>query len=310
MTNLITLKNSSNWNLKSVWGKWASLIKIKKTWIPVPDFFIISTDIFEKFIREILISWDFEKVYNNSSMDYQELNSIYNKIKEKIMETTIDKKIEENILNAIDDLNSDFVAIRSSWILEDGVKNSWAWQLDSHLNISKKETIRYIKECWASLFSARSLYYWKKHNINFDKFKVAVIVQKIVESQISGVIFTVNPISKDTNELIIEAWNGLWESVVSGKVIPDNITVDKRNMKILNYIRSTQEKWLFVNKSWWTEWKNIINNNLNKVSQKQVEQLCSIAIKIEKIYKMPCDIEWAIEKEVLYILQSRAITTL
>jgi len=195
---------------------------------------------------------------------------------------------EKEIFAAFDRLETQYVAVRSSATAEDSNNTSWAGQLETYLNITKDNLIESIKKCWASIKTNRALAYAQSNNILEDNQKVAVVVQKMIDSQIAGVMFTANPVTSDRNQIVLEACLGLGESLVQGQVTPDNFLIDKKSFTIIN--------------------KNI---TLNTLSDNQVIELSKLAILIENHYNYPQDIEWAIDKKnEIFILQSRPITTL
>lgn len=195
---------------------------------------------------------------------------------------------EKEIFDAFDKLNMSRVAVRSSATAEDSKSTSWAGQLETYLNVTKNDLIKSIKNCWASINSPRAISYAKENNIPSDKQKVAVVVQAMVDSQMAGVMFSVNPVTSNKNQIVLEACFGLGEALVQGQVTPDNFIIDKKSLQIIE--------------------KNI---NLNTLSDKQVIDLAKLAIRIENHYHFPQDIEWAIDpNNEIFILQSRPITTL
>lgn len=222
------------------------------------------------------------------------------------------KKIDREILQAFHKLNADRVAVRSSATAEDSSFASWAGQLETYLNVNRENLIDKIKECWDSIKSERALSYAAGQNLSEDQLKVAVVVQKMVESKSSGVMFTVNPISQNFHEIMLEAGYGLGELLVQGLITPDNFIIDKTTLEIKSKDIQVQESMLVfkdgknqetpVPASWKYE---------AAISDDQVVQLAKLAIKIEDHYQKPQDIEWAIDNQnKIWILQSRPITTL
>lgn len=201
------------------------------------------------------------------------------------------KDIEKEALSAFDRLNAERVAVRSSAVAEDSSEASWAGQLESYLNISRDDLISKIKECWDSVKSDRALNYAARQNLPEDRLLVAVVVQKMVDSQTAGVMFTVNPISKDKNEIMIESVLGMGESLVQGLVTPDNFIVDKKSLEVKS--------------------KDLQKENEQFVDDENIKKLVELGKSIEDHYGSPQDIEWAIDKQgKIWILQSRPITTL
>lgn len=201
------------------------------------------------------------------------------------------KDIEQEALGAFDQLNAEKVAVRSSAVAEDSSSASWAGQLETYLNISRDELISKIKECWDSINSERAKDYASHQDLSKDQMKVAVVVQKMVDAKSSGVMFTVNPVSMDKNEVMIESALGLGEKLVQGEIIPDNFIINKQTLEIKSKDLSEEDK--------------------QTVSDEDIKKLVELGKKIENHYGKPQDVEWAIDnKGQLFILQSRPVTTL
>jgi len=130
-------------------------------------------------------------------------------------------------LEGYNDLDCEFVAVRSSATSEDSAAAAWAGQLDSYLNTNKKKILENVKRCWASLFTPRAIFYRFEKGLCGTDISVAVVVQKMVESEESGIAFSVHPVTEDPNHIIIEAGFGLGEAIVSGQITPDSYVVDK-----------------------------------------------------------------------------------
>ena len=203
---------------------------------------------------------------------------------------SIPTEVEKEILEAFDSLKTKRVAVRSSAIAEDSLTSSWAGQLESYLNVTREKLIDNIRKCWNSIKSERALAYAADQNLPKNKLLVAVVVQKMIDSKISGVIFTANPITNNLQEIMIESGLGLGESLVSGMITPDNFIVDKKTLAIKN---------------------KTIQTNKTTLSDGQIKDLANLSLQIEKYFHAPQDIEWAIDKNnKVWILQSRPITTL
>ena len=140
---------------------------------------------------------------------------------------------------------------------------------------------------------------------------MAVVVQQMVESEISGIAFTVHPVTKDKKQMIIEAGYGLGEAIVSGSITPDAYVLDKRDYSLIDINISSQEKKIVKGASGGIKWVPVTKTtgNKQKLSGRQIVELAKICLVIEKHYKFPCDIEWAYMKGKFYITQSRPITT-
>lgn len=218
---------------------------------------------------------------------------------------------EHAILEAFDVIDAKRVAVRSSAVGEDSSQVSWAGQLETYLNVGRENIIKKIKECLNSIKSERALVYAKEQKIEKDQLRVAVVIQKMVDSQVSGVLFTVNPVTGE-EEIMVEAGYGLGEMIVQGSITPDNYIIDKRNLNIKSKDIQVQETMLVfqdgVNKEIpVTEDKK----GEQKISDINLTKLGELALKIEKHYGAPQDIEWAVDQDdKIWILQARPITTL
>lgn len=198
------------------------------------------------------------------------------------------KEIEQEILKAFDKLNAQRVAVRSSAVAEDSSDASWAGQLETYLNVSRKDLIEKVKQCWDSINSERAKTYALGQDLSREQLKVAVVVQRMVDSKAAGVMFTVNPVSEDRGEVMIESVSGLGESLVSGSVTPDNFVIDKESLEIKS--RDIQQE---------------------SISDESIKKLVNLGKAVEVHYGRPQDIEWAIDEQgKIWILQSRPITTL
>ena len=262
----------SSKDINTCWGKWASLWEMTQAGFPVPNGFILTTKAF----------W---------------LNS---------------HERDKEILHAFDELNCKFVAVRSSGTKEDGIDDSFAGQFDTYLFVTKDKLIEQVIECHNSIDSERIISYCEAKNINRKDIKVAVVIQKMVNSDIAGVCFTINPVTWETEEIMIEAGYGVWEAVVSGMITPDNYIVNKITNTIQKTISEQAKKIVIDIEQGWTKEEDIESTIISsqKLSDNHILELTEYAKKIEKHYWKPMDTEWAVEDKKIYILQARPITTI
>ncbi len=303
--------------IKTAGGKGANLGELIKIGVSVPLGFVILSSTFEKFLEKNDINVEIEARRKKIKIeDIESVEETSEIIKDLILKGETPKEIEKEILEAFEKLKARYVAVRSSATAEDSKIDSWAGQLESFLNITKKDLIQKIKECWASLYSPRALFYKEKRRYK-KEIKIAVVIQKMIQSEVSGVCFTVHPITEDKNQMVIEAIFGLGEMLVQGKVSPDSYVVDKLKIKskkskfILDINRNFQDKMMVRGK----KGNKIIEvpkekRKKQKLSEKKIRELAKICFKIEKHYREPQDIEWALSKGKFYILQTRPITGL
>jgi pyruvate,water dikinase len=206
-----------------------------------------------------------------------------------------------------------FVAVRSSATAEDLPTASFAGQQETFLNIKGEDNLLdAVKKCWASLYGARAIFYRVKGGFEHSKVNIAVIVQKMVDSEKAGVLFTSHPTTGEPLAIVESAW-GLGEAVVSGTVSPDNFVVDRKNLKILD--EKINEKAKMFSKDPKTGDTKIFKvpeekRNISSLTKEEVIELVRYGNLIEELYKFPQDVEWGITGGKIYILQSRAITTI
>jgi len=293
-------------------GKGASLGEMTQAGIPVPDGFVILSNAFDLFIEETDLNVKIDAVLDE--VNTKEVHTVEN-ASEKIQAMILSKEIPDDIRKEISKfykkLNCGFVAVRSSATSEDSASAAWAGQLDSFLNTTEKTLLENVKKSWASLFTPRAIFYRFEKKLNKDNISVAVVIQKMVDSEESGIAFSVHPVTQDKNQIIIEAGFGLGEAIVSGSITPDSYVVDKRGFSILDIKVNEQAKALYKKTKGGNAWKELGEKGKNQVlTEKEIVELSELIVKIENHYGFPCDVEWAKENGKFFIVQSRPITTI
>lgn len=294
-------------------GKGASLGEMTQVGISVPPGFVILSTAFEKFLEETDLNIEIDAVLD--SVNHKEIHTVENaseKIKALILSAEMPKDISEEIQKFFKNLNSKYVAVRSSATAEDSASAAWAGQLESYLNTTQETLLENVKKCWASLFTPRAIFYRFEKDLHKQKISVAVVIQKMIESEVSGIAFSVHPVTEDRNQLIIEAGLGLGEAIVSGQITPDSYVVEKQPRRIIDRNVEVQKRGLYRANKNGNEWREIPKEQGEKqvLSDKEILELSNLVLSIENHYNFPCDIEWAFEQEKFYIVQSRPITTL
>jgi pyruvate,water dikinase len=279
---------------------------------------VVLSESFEQFIRETDLVQEIDSILDK--VNHKEIHTVEaasESVRALILSRDMPADIATEIDKAYKELNTKYVAVRSSATAEDGMDHAWAGQLESYLNTPESDVLTKVKLCWSSLFTPRAIFYRFEKGLHTTKISVAVVVQKMVESEISGIAFSVHPVTEDYNQLIIEAGWGLGEAIVSGSVTPNSYVVEKEPRGILDINVSTQERGLYRSKNHSTEhgnneWIAIPEPKASSqvLSGEQILALSEIILGIEKHYGFPCDIEWAYEAGKFYIVQSRPITTL
>ena len=273
-----------------VGGKGASLGEMFNSGIPVPDGFVVSAKTFEDFLRRMSLVQEIDAIYKK--INHRMISSVESaseKIQGLIKRATVPNDIIMEIITRLEILGDEFVAVRSSATAEDGKDHAWAGQLDSYLNVCRSDVIKKVQDCLASLFTPRAIFYRFEEGLSDTMISVAVIVQKMINSEKSGIAFSVHPITEDQNQIIIEAGLGLGEAIVSGIITPDSYVTEKGSHKIID-----------IN----------IPGQIQVLSSDQIFKLADIVLTIENHYGFPCDIEWAYKNGRFFIIQSRPITTL
>jgi len=320
----------SNNDVAVAGGKGASLAEMFNAKMPVPPAFIITAQTFEKFISSIKEEIQ-DIVHKTDVDDTKQLNDSSKKVRELIEKQSFPKDMEKEILEAYDILGTEkrdskiggdalnilniakepvFVAVRSSATTEDLAEASFAGQQETFLNIKgNTKLLNAIRKCFSSLYTPRAIYYREKRGFGSVKALVAVVVQKMINSEKSGVMFTKNPI-QDNDNVVIEAVFGLGEGIVSGRINPDNYKVN-RNIEILETRIADKKKALVRNSSGNTEEVRLTENKSQSpvLTESEIQRLADLGLSIEKHYKKPQDIEFAIAGGEIYIVQSRPITT-
>ena len=294
-------------------GKGASLGEMTNAKIPVPPGFVILSDAFEYYLKENKLDFKIAAVLKKvKHEDVKKVEKASEEIRKMIMAGKVPKDLLLEIKSSFKKLNAKYVAVRSSATAEDGAANAWAGQLDSFLNTTSKTLETNVKKCFASLFTPRAIFYRFEKGLNDSFISLAVVVQKMVNSEKAGVAFSVHPVTENKNNIMIEGSWGLGEAVVSGQVTPDGYVVEKKSKKTLDKNIAEKSRGLFRKGSGGNVWKNIPAKKAEEecLSDDDVSKLSEIIIGIEKHYGFPCDIEWAYEKGKFYITQSRPITTL
>lgn len=310
-----------------VGGKGANLGELTSFGLPVPPGFCVTASGYTKFIKYAELDEVVKLLMEAVDVeDVDELTNASKEIQTKIKEKEFDPELKEEILSAYREFSENIglkdpeVAVRSSATAEDLPDASFAGQQDTYLHISgEEELLNHIRDCFASLWTSRAIYYREKQN--YDHFDVAlsVVIQKMVNSEKSGVMFTANPINNSSDEMMINASYGLGEAVVSGIVTPDEYIIDKKTKKVIEKNISEKEYMVIKNENGvgtrTVNVKDILGEDAIKaeaLSEDELNTLIERGLKVEKLYGSVQDTEWGFDKDTkeFYFLQSRPITTL
>ncbi|MBI2984026.1 MAG: PEP/pyruvate-binding domain-containing protein [Candidatus Kerfeldbacteria bacterium] len=293
-------------------GKGASLGEMARAGIPVPSGFVVLTTAFESFLDETDIDVEIEaQLHKINVRDVNSIERVSEDIRGQIMSVDMPTDIAKETRLAFVALQAPTVAVRSSATAEDAAAASWAGELESYLNVTKKDLLSAVQKCWASLFTPRAIFYRFENKLHRTKVSVAVVVQAMIQSDVSGICFTVHPVTKDYDQMVIEAGWGLGEAIVGGKITPDTYVIHKKGWEILD-INVSEQKKIIVRGQHGTIERPVppAKKTKQKLSKIQILALSKLCAKIENHYRRPQDIEWAWQRGNFYILQSRPITTL
>ena len=316
--NVVWFNEVTKKDIPLVGGKGANLGEMAHLHIPVPPGFIVTANAYYDFLRTSKITDKIRNLlkpldYNNS----KQLQQIADEIKQVILNATMPPELATEIQQNYLKMGGGLVAVRSSATAEDLPEASFAGQQSSFLNVNgEKEVITAVQECWASLFNPRAIFY--RHQHGFDHFKVgiAVPIQRMVQSETSGVMFTIEPMTSDRSKIVIEAVYGLGEAIVSGQVETDMYIVDKEGLRISDKKIGKQDWELIRNLAGGDNDANIrvplqpSRQTQQKLADDDIITLAKIGKHIEDLYQFPQDIEWAQQDKKIFIVQTRPVTTI
>ena len=323
---VLWFENLRNPDVPIVGGKNASLGEMINAGMPVPPGFAVTAYAYETFIEQTGIAKKIYKIINETVTDPndpKQYDAASKKIRALIEKTPMPPKIANSIKAAYKELNkrsslkATFVAVRSSATAEDLPDASFAGQQETFLNVKgPDELLDKVVKCWSSLFTPRAIFYRNEKGFAHEKVFISVGVQKMVNSRAAGVMFTINPVTGKTDEIVIEGNYGLGETVVSGAVNPDDFVVDKATLKIqerriarktIQYIRDPE--------TGKTVHLDVPPEKQKEtcVSDEEIIHLAKLANLIEAHYKKAMDIEWAIDKDLsfpknMFVVQARPET--
>ena len=300
----------------SVGGKAASLGELIGAGLPVPPGFAVTAGTYRTFIEEAEIDEELFDAVNVDPEDATALREAEATAERLILDTPFPEAVREEILSQYRAMSEDgaeaFVAVRSSATAEDLPDSSFAGQQETFLNVQEEDLLRRVKECWASLFTQRAIYYRQQRGFPHADVDIAVVVQRMVDAEKSGVMFTSHPSTGEPQVTIEAAW-GLGEAVVSGTVSPDNyvydrergavdeVTVAEKKVEMVKDVETGETVQLDVDEE---------RRTTRVLSDAEIGDLVTLGERVEDHYGSPQDVEWAIYDGEIYMLQSRPITTI
>jgi len=323
MENILWFSQIGKGDVAKVGGKGANLGEMAGVGLPVPNGFCTTSDAYFTFLKANGIDKAIARITENLDVqDNAKLNAVSDEIKALILSARVTDAVRSDIVRAYNKLcgvegiptESDeiYVAVRSSATAEDLPEASFAGQQETYLNIKGADNVvKAVQMCWASLFGSRAIYYRQEKGFDHLKVGLAAVVQEMVQSEKAGVMFTSDPITNDPNLINIEAAYGLGEIVVSGSVTPDRYVVKKDTMEIVDK-DIVQQTWMITKINGKNEHVNIKDEmqGKQKLTDDVIIELANYGKEIEEHYGWPQDIEWAVSKGQVFIVQSRPITTI
>jgi len=293
-------------------GKGASLGELLQAQAPVPPGFVVTSSAFRNYfstgdLRPLVI--ETVQALNAGRLD---LSQAHQQIRACFEGVLIPDEIREAVETAARELQASRVSVRSSATCEDSATSAWAGQLETFLDVRPEEIIEKIRDCWLSLFSESALSYGATHGFAAGQISVAVVVQQMVASEISGIGFSVHPVTQEPGIQLIEACLGLGEAIVSGRIIPDQFVVERGTSQILESMIGDQKEALWMGEgNARPVWQQLDGRGAQpKISAQQVTEFANLLTRLHDHYGHPIDTEWAIQDGQFQVLQARPITTL
>jgi pyruvate,water dikinase len=296
-------------------GKGANLGEMVQADLPVPPGFVVgapayctmmAVDAIDRQIVDMLLTID--------CCDGHDVREVEQPIREMIENTPMPEAIRVQVVEQYRALGDNVpVAVRSSATAEDLAGASFAGQQDTLLNIvGEEELLQAVKKCWSSIYNSNAIYYRAQRGFAGVQVAMAVVVQRMICSEKSGVTFTVDPVTRNPYVMLIEGVYGLGEGIVSGAITPDHYKVDRETYEVLYQFTAPKSVMFQSCGDLGIEAVQIPENMARHsvLSDEEIIRLVEIGNKVEDYFGSPQDIEWGIEADDIYILQSRPITNL
>lgn len=310
----VWFKDVGKGDLNLVGGKGANLGEMTSAGIPVPNGFCVTAPAYYYFVEHNNLKEKIHEVMDGLDVNNNKaLFDASRKVKEIIMRAEMPQDLADDILKSYNKFpkKNQEVAVRSSATAEDLPDASFAGQQATFLNISgDNDVLKAVQGCWASLFEARAIFYRVQKGFDHFKVGIAVPVQMMVQSEVSGVMFTINPINNDPYKIVVESVWGLGEMIVQGSATPDHFEVDRDHWNIKRKEISSQKIMLTKVKGKTIETKVPKTKvDKQKVDDSVIIKVAKLGDKLQQHYGKPQDVEWAYEGGKIYIVQTRPITT-
>src|SRR5260221_10965896 len=306
------LTDVSKDDVRSAGSKGANLGELVQMGLPVPPGFVVLTSAYQSFIEANTLQPEIERLTGQACIDDPlsiEQSSIA--LRNLFEQGILPEELRQAIVSAYEEPGLDVVAVRSSATAEDLPGASFAGQYETYLNVQTvDEVLKAVRKCWSSLWTPRALSYRARQEFDATSVSLAVIVQQMVPAKTSGGPLTINPVTGEGDEIVINATCGLGEALVSGQVTPDVVIAEKESGRIKQIEPGKQREMTTVPSVY------AINDTAVAVSMRQtavlspehVAQLTQLGQRIETHFGVPQDIEWAIADEHIWLVQARPVT--
>lgn len=305
-------------DVSSVGGKGANLGEMTNAGIPVPPGFIITAYAYFNFLEQTRIGNKLRRLMESLDVnDSKKLQQVAKEVQQVILDAPMPTELASDIKDAYMKMGMGLVAVRSSATAEDLPEASFAGQQRTFLNVQgEDEVVVAVQACWASLFESRAIFYREEQNFDHFQVGIAVPVQRMVQAESAGIMFTLEPSTSDTSKIAIDAILGLGEMIVSGDVTPDEYIVSKDELKIVSK-QIKQQEWKLIKKDGGkgedANMKVVLapeERSRQKINDNDIITLAEIGKHLEEHYQYPQDIEWAKEKGKIFIVQTRPVTNI
>ncbi|HVL87851.1 MAG TPA: phosphoenolpyruvate synthase [Candidatus Thermoplasmatota archaeon] len=317
MKRILWLTEIGRNDVATAGGKGANLGEMTQVGFPVPPAFVVSADAYGEFLRDTGLHAKIGEMLKGVNVDDNKaIHEASDRIRALLHKSAMPKALEQEIANAYASLSKPtggdaFVAVRSSATAEDLPEASFAGQQETFLNCKgTADVVAHVQRCWSSLFTPRAIFYRAKQKFETDKVRIAVVVQRMVDAEKAGVLFTRHPTTGE-DKLVIEGSWGLGEGVVSGVVSPDNYVAAPDGKILASNIMSKTTMFVRGKDGKTATVPVPADKKMGRVlSEEEIGRLVKLGKSVEKHYGSPQDIEWAFEGTELYLLQTRPVTTI
>lgn len=293
-------------------GKGASLGELMRAQAPVPPGFVVTSSAFQRYFSAENLKPSVVDIIRTLNAGRIDLSDAHQQIRACFEQAVVPAEIEAAVNEAVETLQVNRVSVRSSATCEDSATSAWAGQLETFLDVSPDAIMTKVRDCWLSLFSESALAYGATHGFAAGEISVAVVVQQMVDSEISGIGFSVHPVTQEPEIQLIEACLGLGEAIVSGRINPDQFVVERETSQILESQTGEQKEALWLGAGGTKPaWQPLDGRGTEpKITHEQVREYSRLLTRLHDHYGHPIDTEWAVEKGKFQVLQARPITTL